>query len=312
MLLDLRRVNFIGDVDGIQHLVQQIGRESECSVDSLLDLCALLSDIRVNVKSALAYLELLGFVLIDADKVTLTDSGQELFKSDCNRFCYLICRMSIKKLLDIDGINLTGISFDLEKKMFKVQPYSFSISVSVFRNVLILFGALVSADSAYYIGREYEKFFAECSKARKRQVSLEALKDQQRRNEEQGAVGEKFVVEYERSRLAGSGLEGLVKQISGIDVGAGYDIVSFSNSESTNYDRFIEVKTYVGEEHFYWSSNEIEKAKLLRGQYVLILVNADRINERGYQPKIIIDPAISVVESGQWSLTATSYFVCKS
>ena len=84
MLLDLRRVNFIGDVDGIQHLVQQIGRESECSVDSLLDLCALLSDLRVNVKSALAYLELLDFVLIHADKVTLTDSGQELFKSDCN------------------------------------------------------------------------------------------------------------------------------------------------------------------------------------------------------------------------------------
>lgn len=309
MLLDLRRVNFIGDVDGIQYLVHLIGQESGCTVNSLLDLCALASNIRLNVKAALTYLELLNFITIDADAVSLTDSGTELSKSNRGRFCYLICRVSIKQLLDIGGINLTGVSFDLQKRMYRVQPHSFSISVSVFRNVLILFGALTPDSSSYFISREYEKFFAECAKVHSRQLSLEALKAQQRRNEEQGAIGEKFVLEYEKARLAGTGLEDLVKQISDIDVGAGYDIVSFANGDSADYDRFIEVKTYVGEEHFYWSSNEIEKAKLLRNQYVLILVDANRINEHGYKPVEITNPSENIISCDQWRLTATSYFV---
>ena len=312
MLIDLRRVNSIGDVEGIHYLVQQIGQGSRCTVNSLIDLCALLSSARINVKAALAYLELLDFIAVNMDEVLLTDSGHELFKSSRGRFCYLICRMSIKKLIEGNGLNLTGVTFDLERKLYRVQPFCFPISVSVFRNVLILFGALLVDSSGCYICCDYEKFFAEHSKAHSRQIALETLKAQQRRNEEQGAIGEKFVLDYEKARLAGSGIEESIKQISDIDVGAGYDIVSFARGDSTEYDRFIEVKTYVGEEHFYWSSNEIEKSKLLRDKYVLALVNADRIGEQGYEPKMIIDPAGTIINSDKWCLEATSYFVSRA
>ena len=312
MLLDLRRVNSIGDVEGIHYLVQQIGQGSRCTVSSLIDLCALFSNGRINVKAALAYLELLEFISINMGEVLLTDLGHELYKSNHDRFCYLICRMSIKKLIEGNGLNLAGITFDLDRKLYKVQPFCFPISVSVFRNVLILFGALLVDSSGCYMCCDYEKFFAEHSKAHSRQISLETLKAQQRRNEEQGAIGEKFILDYEKARLAGSGKETFVKQISDIDVGAGYDIVSFNNDDSVEYDRFIEVKTYVGEEHFYWSANEIEKSKLLRGKYVLALVNADRIGEQGYEPKMIIDPAGTIINNDQWCLSATSYFVTKS
>ena len=312
MLIDLRRVNSIGDVEGIHYLVQQIGQGSRCTVDSLIDLCALFSNARINVKAALAYLELLDFIAINMDEVLLTDSGRELFNSNCGRFCYLICRMSIKKLVEGNGLNLTGVTFDLERKLYRVQPFCFPISVSVFRNVLILFGALLVDSSGCYIHRDYEKFFAEHSKAHGRQIALETLKAQQRRNEEQGAIGEKFVLDYEKSRLAGSGIEESIKQISDIDVSAGYDIVSFARGDSAEYDRFIEVKTYVGEEHFYWSANEIEKSRLLREKYVLALVDADRIGEQGYEPRMIIDPAGTIIKSDKWCLEATSYFVSRA
>lgn len=42
---------------------------------------------------------------------------------------------------------------------------------------------------------------------------------------------------------------------------AGYDIESFQNLDSIIIDRFIEVKSFENKIQFYWSKNELEKAK---------------------------------------------------
>jgi hypothetical protein len=49
-------------------------------------------------------------------------------------------------------------------------------------------------------------------------------------------------MEYERQRLMDKGKS--IERISPYDVTAGYDILSYDNVDSTEYDRFIEVKSY--------------------------------------------------------------------
>lgn len=58
-------------------------------------------------------------------------------------------------------------------------------------------------------------------------------------------------------------------------MGAGYDILSFNSATSLSYDRFIEVKSFHGKPHFYWSSNEKNTSELWGDKYYLYLVDLD-------------------------------------
>ena len=159
------------------------------------------------------------------------------------------------------------------------------------------------------LSEHYESLFAKVQKTTKRKLSLEALKKQMEQQELQGEAAEEYVLKYEMTRLADSPIVQRIKRISDIDVSAGYDIVSFEGGASTEYDRFIEVKSYVGQPHFYWSKNEIEIATLYADKYYLYLVNADSINQPDYSPTVIRNPAKSVIESDEWLMQPTSYFV---
>ena len=116
-------------------------------------------------------------------------------------------------------------------------------------------------------------------------------------------------MKYEVLRIADKHLSRKVKRISEIDVSAGYDIVSFENSKSFNYDRYIEVKSFSGQPHFYWSKNEIEVAKLYGDRYYLYLVNIEKITKSNYDPTIIRNPVKTVMCSENWLMQPTSYLV---
>jgi hypothetical protein len=82
---------------------------------------------------------------------------------------------------------------------------------------------------------------------------------------------EEAVVQFERRRLRSLGREveaELVRRISQLDVGAGYDIESFDGSEPPlGFDRFIEVKASTRSEmRFFWSANEHRIAQTLNGK----------------------------------------------
>jgi len=75
----------------------------------------------------------------------------------------------------------------------------------------------------------------------------------------------------------------------------------FSISGSFNgIDRFIEVKSYDREVSFFWSRNEVEKAKELKGKYYLYLVDRSRIKENDYKPQQFQDPYKKVFENEIW------------
>ena len=101
-----------------------------------------------------------------------------------------------------------------------------------------------------------------------------------------------MALEFEKNRPEQLGYtmqSQLVRQVSEAYTNIGYDIMSF-NAEGIIYDRFIEVKVIDVTGKFYWSSNEIYVASILKEQYYLYLVSESLAN---IKIKIINDPCNS-------------------
>lgn len=123
---------------------------------------------------------------------------------------------------------------------------------------------------------------------RRARLSPEKLLDIKRRCEENGYVGEEFVLNYERHRLQHAGKETLatnVRWVSQESVCEGFDILSF---EIDGQERFIEVKSTAGRGSvFEMTENEWQTAKTAGSQYHLYRVTEVRTNP---QLKIFSNP----------------------
>ena len=116
-----------------------------------------------------------------------------------------------------------------------------------------------------------------------------------------GEEAEEFVLKFEQFRLINHPDHEKIKIISDIDVGAGFDIISFNDENSRTYDRFIEVKSFSENLRFYWSRNEVRVAEIKGGRYYLYLVNRDKMDDEDYSPTIINNPYQSVFMDKSWS-----------
>ena len=166
------------------------------------------------------------------------------------------------------------------------------------------------SDTSYYVFSEYVNKAIPHIK-NKRKLSQELLLKILEQEAEQGAEGEAFVLEYEKRRLEGREDLDAIKQVSIIDVGAGYDIISYDGIDSTKLDRLIEVKTFKGKPHFHWSFNEMNEAKLRMDHYYLYLVSYDEMREEGYHPIIIKNPIKYFKENSEWQSSIDSIMIKK-
>lgn len=121
---------------------------------------------------------------------------------------------------------------------------------------------------------------------------------QQEKNRELGELAEKYVFDFECRRLERDD----IMLVSAIDYAAGFDIASFSSNQSNDFDRFIEVKSYSVRCRFFWSSNEYEVARELGDQYFLYLVDRGQMQDAGYEPEIIQNPARELLADSNWSI----------
>lgn len=121
-----------------------------------------------------------------------------------------------------------------------------------------------------------------------------------------GAIAETFTLRYEKKRLP-EDMHPAIIHYADKDIAMGYDILSFDTPESVKPDRYIEVKTYRGHKHFYWSEGEIMVARLLSDRYYLYLIDFEKINNPNYQPEIIRNPARLFDFKTQWTSQPTKY-----
>lgn len=311
MHAELRRCNSIGDSRGITYFSGVILSGKPIKRESARQICSFVNDIRLNFNAAIAFFEYLGLIEAKANNlISSTDLGLQLKQYDSTGFQEALCHLCLQKVVDEGHLPSKVIRFDAEKGRYIIQKHGFPISAAVFRNFLIQMKALLEQpDGGLLITEQYEKVFAKVQKAARRKMSLDELRLKLEQQEEQGAKAEAFVLEYEHTRLQGSSVVQKVKQISEIDVTAGYDIISFADCTSTEYDRFIEVKSFKGSPHFYWSKNEMEVATLYGDKYYIYLVDIDELSAPGYCPQIICNPGKTVVESDGWILQPASYLV---
>ncbi len=201
----------------------------------------------------------------------------KVFENDSYLHKYLIDLVinSQNPISDAVKEYLSRFHLNLESFIYR-PPTRQRLQDSEIRNLLIEFGIVepIASEKLYRIADDYLHLFAENFHALYQ--SPQELDFLLKKQQEIGDAAELEVLEYEKNRLAKR--PELVKKIQHIsqeDVTAGYDIKSFelNSTLSTPLVRFIEVKAVsITGYRFFWSRNEIEKAKLFKDRYFLYLL----------------------------------------
>ena len=204
------------------------------------------------------------------------------------------------------------ISYDLINRTINVKFSAFGFRYANLRNLLVDFGFLElhpNLSSTLVINSAWKQFFERhfISKIRTRRMSPEDIQRQQSQQQINGEIAERFVLGFEKTRLRGkSGIE----WIAPYDASAGFDILSFRYRTSKDNDLLIEVKSYVGSTpYFYWTRNEMQKARDNPDKYQIYLVDRGQIEQSDYRPVVIPNPALNVLENDEWDKEIDKYCI---
>lgn len=310
MLTELKRCNSIGNVDGILFLVSIMAGKERISRDEIRNRCALENSITVNCPGAVAFFEYLRLVDTTSDTVMPLPELDTLAAKSNGEIIEQLAAMSINRLVEEGIFDKDATGFDAEKGHLTIKRSAFPLAYAAVRNFLTMAGALDKEENGEIcVAGNYESDWTEQLRNRRKKFTLEQLLKQQEDQSRRGLEAEEFVLGLEKKRLPE--LAHKIKRISDFDVTAGYDIVSYENNETEHYDRFIEVKCYIGSPHFFLSENESDVARIKADKYILCLVDYLRMGEPGYQPEFIRNPYETIFDSDEWLVNTSSYRIQK-
>ena len=280
------------------------------SRDEIRNRCALENSITVNCPGAVAFFEYLRLVDTTSDVVMPLPELDTLAAKSNGEVIEQLAAMSINRLVEEGIFDKDATGFDAEKGHLTIKRSAFPLAYAAVRNFLTMAGALDKEENGEIcVAGNYESDWTEQLRNRRKKFTLEQLLKQQEDQSRRGLEAEEFVLGLEKKRLPG--LAQKIKRISDFDVAAGYDIVSYENNGSEQYDRFIEVKCYMGSPHFFWSENESDVARIKADKYILCLVDYLRMGEPGYQPEFIRNPYETIFDSDEWLVNASSFRIQK-
>ncbi len=189
-----------------------------------------------------------------------------------------------------------------------------NVKYSNIRNLLIDSDFIhynASSNIYYFHPNKYESFLNILYKSGS-VISPEVLKIIKESQEEIGYKAELEVLKYEEKRLKDyQKLQNRISHVSQKDSSAGYDIKSWlvELDKGTFYECYIEVKAVSKDNlKFYWSRNELLKAKREGSKYLLYLVpvvSKDKFDLKNIE--IIPDPYTNVFKSEDWAQQIESY-----
>ncbi len=211
-----------------------------------------------------------------------------------------------------------NISYDIVYHSIQISNSAFLFKYANIKQLLIDFGFLNfhpdRAINRLIVNPKYKKMFDKnvLPGIKKRKTGIEEFQKLLEQKQMHGEDAEVFVLSFEVRRLNGHAKIEEVQRISEYDVGAGYDIVSYDDIDSSESDRFIEVKSFTDVPRFFWSRNEIDVAKVKRHRYFLYLVDRSKMSQDKYVPMIIQDPYDQILKNEkEWDLRTEKYFVIK-
>lgn len=309
---ELKRCNYIGDQNSIFEFANIAISRVPIEYKSIESICNLNSSIKIRIRPSLILFMKLGLIECSDNKYLGTQVGIEAKSKGLLSFNEAISCRAITYLMEEELIHPSAVFFDCETSTCIIKRSGFPLCAAVFRNLLIETKAIQETNNGVYrISKKYESYFENSFRAKKAKMSLNELFELHKKQEAQGRLAEEFVVEFEKRRLMWCEKSNQVKQISDLDVTAGYDIISFNSSESNSYDRFIEVKSFSYVQSFYWSKNEMNVAREKREKYFLYLVDMSKYQLTGYEPIIVQNPYEKITKTNDWITEAESIKVTR-
>lgn len=240
--------------------------------------------------------------------------GSSNFKSSTEYFQDThFFRCLFQKLKDVGLLehlfNEDNLKYNHTSNQFYVKSHLIKFDLFSIRNLLLSLKFLEPYELVpdhLYIKSSFTEFFRKIvvyefhKKLEPKKVSIEQFKKSLEQKDEAGKQAELFVLQYEKNRLKNHPHADKIERIAETYINAGYDIQSYNDLDSFILDRFIEVKSYQNEITFYWSTNEVKKAKQLSTKYYLYLVDRSLINSDDYAPKILQNPHKKIFENDTW------------
>lgn len=299
----------IGNKDGLYFIYRCI-KDGTSSIASLKQFVVHHpGHIEVQVDAAIMLYEQLGILSYNQNEdLIILNIEKDWVQS---AFLEHLSKKILKLVISEEIIDFESLSYDILSDCFYASRKCIHMKYACIRNLLITLNLLEKrTNNTYFVSAKFiEDITPHISHRRK--ISQEELITQLEKQTDQGKAGETFVLEYEKKRLRGRADLDCIKQISFVDVSAGYDIISFNDKDSFKLDRLIEVKTYVGKPHFHWSSNEMDIAKVRMEHYFIYLVSYNDMLKEGYDPIIIQNPISYLENNSDWQFSIDSITVKK-
>lgn len=300
----IEKYSEIADSKGLFFVWQSICHGVK-SVDSLTQLRAHhFGKLCLNIHPTLWLLEEMGFISINEDDIEVNLLMKDYNEED---FFGYFSDLFFEFLLNEDVLSVESLRYSIQEDCFVLARNCIRYRYASYRNLLLSLGILVKRDDGTFAFDKKMESIIDLAPSKNKKKSEERLLQELEQQRQEGFAGESFVLHYEQNRLKGHSFLNKIKQISIIDVTAGFDIISFDDVSSKILDRFIEVKTFRGKPHFHWSANEIRISKIRSKHYYLYLVDYERIKEPNYAPTIIQNPSMFFIDNEDWNITPDSY-----
>lgn len=311
MLTELKRCNSVGDVAGLLFLAGMLHGKQYVIKKEIANRCALENSIKINCTGAMAFFEYLGYVEDHQDRLIPTAKFEALSIHNKDSFIKQTVSDCVSALTNDGLFNKDSTCYDIEKDHLCIKRSAFPLAYAAIRNYLTTVGVLDKEENGEIgINSSYESDFSELLRKHHNTLTLNQLLEKQRDQSERGLLAEEFVLRLEKSRVSEKANH--IKRISDFDVSAGFDIVSFETNNSMQHDRFIEVKCFLGEPHFFWSENEVDVAKIKGDKYYLCLVDYQKmVEDSEYMPTFIKNPYSIIFNDSSWIVNTSSYRVKK-
>ena len=282
MLEKLRNLKYSPTKEGIIYFLTDIVGENKYDISILNVLCTHAPDrFQLSASYMLSYCLAFGWVMCEDGNCFLSKEITR-YVSDKTKLNNKLIEDSIVMLFNYDLISSDMFVYDADSDRIRFRNEVFSLEYSAIRNTLISQGLFevnrTLQRTFFYLAEEYINIIAMHIKKQKKKLSLEQLEKKLDKNTAVGELAEQFVLDFERKRLPDD-MKNKIRIISSIDVMAGYDIVSYETSSSTEIDRFIEVKAVDSKMGFFWSENEYEVAKLKGTSYYSVSYTHLRAHE---------------------------------
>lgn len=313
MLKETIKFNNLGEIDEIMYLMLEIISQNPISVTDARKYCKNNAASRnfpfEGIVFLLKYIDIINF---ENDQISLSDLGKSLMVdiSETTLKKFIIAQLLSEIISEREFFDFNSIKYDYFLDSYIIKNNHISFKYSSLKKLLLdldFFSFSTNMDNILLLNKIYEDQLKILINKEKRVIDLMKFKEMQELKEKYGLEAELFVLNFEKKRLDKHLNKDKIKQISEIDVSAGYDLISFNSVNSQILDRYIEVKSYTNQMEFYWSKNEIEVAKQKGENYFLYLVNREFTSDYSYVPHIICNPYKLVYLNNEYKREAQNW-----